>query len=76
MEPIFPQNYESWRKCITKRCNIEFSLPYLTDRVAVFSDTKNDERQKFVALYGESWTKTVFSYFEQALSQIKREMNE
>ena len=64
---IFPKHFESWKKCITEKCNIELTEDFINKRITSLSDLNSNERNKFIALYGESWAKTILTYFNQAL---------
>ena len=67
----YPQTYDQWHHCITVECGIVLSLPFVTERLAIWRDTQSDETLRFRRLYGDEHWQAVCRWFEQAAIELK-----
>ena len=70
MSEVFPQTYESWKKCITVACGIPLTKEYAEDIVKILSDDSSPETKRFLERYGTEWKERVLSYFSFALKSL------
>lgn len=65
-----PDNYESWKRCITISCGISLTTSYINNRLAELRDKNNKSTQRFIALYGDGHYQTVIEWFERSLEEF------
>jgi hypothetical protein len=66
------QSYEDWKHCITVRCGIPLSAPYLKERIEALANPRDPMTARFVILYGPDHLARTRGWFEQALSELER----
>ncbi|MEM6811424.1 MAG: hypothetical protein AAF549_03045 [Pseudomonadota bacterium] len=64
-------NYEDWKHCITKLCNIPLAPEYIEKRIEELNNLENIHTKKFVDMWGEDHLKNVTDWFEQARQEFK-----
>lgn len=64
---MIPQNFEEWKNCITKDCKINLTKDFVTKRLDVYQDQKNQETQKFIRLYGEQHLQNIINWYKLVL---------
>jgi hypothetical protein len=62
-------DFEEWRRAITLRCGLTLSRDYCAERIAALTDETVPSTRSFIDTYGESYRKTVISWFEIARQQ-------
>ncbi len=70
-----PATYEQWKHCITVKCGIQLTRPYVTARIATLSEPNSAENRSFRTLYGEAHYQSVQRWFAQALEELDRSAN-
>jgi hypothetical protein len=66
---LFPGDYASWRYCIEVKCGLALTPEFLRARIAVLSDPRHEESQRFANLYGKSYRKQVLDWFHRAAAE-------
>lgn len=66
---VVPSSYEAWRSCITEKCRISLTTPYVEQRIAALSDPESDETRTFRRLYGDAHWRAVLGWFQRALTE-------
>jgi hypothetical protein len=64
-----PSDYASWRYCIEVKCGQALSPGFLQARIAVLSDARQEETQRFARLYGDAHLHRVLAWFRQAAAE-------
>lgn len=67
-----PTTYAQWKHCITVKCGIQLTRPYVTARIATLSEQNSAENRSFRSLYGEQHYQSVKRWFAQALEELDR----
>lgn len=62
---MIPETFEAWMNCIVNECKINLTPDFAEKRLAVLTDSNQDETQKFVACYGEHHLQQVISWYEK-----------
>jgi len=62
---MIPQNYEQWKKCIEKDCKINLTKEFAQDRLSVYENSNNPERQQFISLYGEQHLNNIVKWYKK-----------
>ena len=65
-----PRDYGSWKTMIVSQCKEELSKEFIEQRLKTLKNPSDPHTQKFKELYGESYLKTVISWFERAANDI------
>jgi|JI8StandDraft_2_1071088.scaffolds.fasta_scaffold111082_3 hypothetical protein len=68
---IIPNDYISWKHCISVDCGIELNKEFLQNRLLVLSDSTNQETKKMVLLYGQMHIQNLIKWMQQALYEFK-----
>ena len=63
---LFPSDYASWRYCIEVKCGQPLTPEFLQARIAILSDPRHEESQRFTKLYGKPYHEQVLAWFQQA----------
>lgn len=66
---LIPSDYASWSYCIEVKCGLALKPDYLRARIAVLSDSRREETQRFARLYGDAHLKRVLGWFQQAAAE-------
>lgn len=66
MKVNLPSTYEEWRDCIEIQCQIPLTLAFVQERLQVYEDVENEERMRFIRLYGESHLNNIITWFKHA----------
>lgn len=69
---MIPNDYNSWKHCITIECGIELSKDFLQNRIRVLTDVTNQETQKIILLYGQIHIHNLIKWMQQALYEFKQ----
>ncbi|PQO33692.1 hypothetical protein C5Y97_15780 [Blastopirellula marina] len=67
-DPI-PRSYQEWRECITIRCGIILSAPYIRSRLNELRNASHSKTREFCGKYGQSHLNQVIRWFETALQE-------
>ncbi|NBC24719.1 MAG: hypothetical protein GVX78_03795 [Bacteroidetes bacterium] len=62
---MIPQNYEQWKKCIEKDCKINLTKEFAQERLSVYENSNNPERQQFISLYGEQHLNNIVKWYKK-----------
>jgi len=62
---MIPQNYEQWKKCIEKDCKINLTKEFAQERLAVYENSNNPERQEFISLYGKEHLHSIIKWYKK-----------
>lgn len=49
---MIPQDFESWRRCITSACCIELTKDFAAQRLRIYRQATHPETKLFIKLYG------------------------
>ncbi len=66
---MIPKTFEDWKYCIEKDCKIELTKKFVIERLEIYRDLKNQESQKFIALYGHNHYKNVIDWLQQFVNE-------
>ena len=66
---LIPSNYTSWRYCIEVKCSLALTPDFLRARIAVLSDSGQEETQRFARLYSDAHLNRVLAWFRQAAAE-------
>ena len=66
---LIPSDYASWRCCIEVKCGLALNPAFLRARIAVLSDSGQEETQRFARLYGDAHLNRVLAWFRQAAAE-------
>lgn len=69
-QPVVPQTYEQWRRCIIVNCRVQLTRPYIESRLLALDDAESAENRNFRRLYGDPHFESVRKWFRQALSEL------
>ena len=64
-DEIYPRHYESWKRCITKKCRIDLTRDYIEQRITALSSPDSSDRKAFEEKFGTNWTEAVLGYFKR-----------
>ncbi len=65
-----PENYASWRRCITEDCGLALTPAYISERLSALTDKNQPSAAQFIALYGEAHWQKVCTWFGQAQREL------
>lgn len=69
---MIPNDYISWKHCITVDCGIELSKDFLQNRLLVLTDPNSAETKKMILLYGQMHIQNLIKWIQQALYEFKQ----
>jgi hypothetical protein len=69
---VISKTYEQWKFCIIKKCGISLTFEYIEVRLSVLCNEQNEERNKFIELYGQEHLNNVIDWFNIALHETKQ----
>lgn len=64
-----PENYASWRRCITEDCGLRLTSAFIAARLSALSDRQQPATAQFIVLYGENHWQKVVQWFRQAQAE-------
>jgi len=70
MSDFIPEDYQSWRDCITRICGIPLTERYIQQRIKALNDPRDHMTESYVQLYGEGHRQRVLGWFHQALKEL------
>ncbi len=62
---MIPTTLSEWTNCIVNECRINLTKEFAAQRLTVYQDSKHQETQKFVALYGEQHLTNIIQWLKQ-----------
>ncbi|TJZ53735.1 hypothetical protein FAZ15_17065 [Sphingobacterium olei] len=62
---MIPQNFEEWKICIEKKCQIPLTVAFASQRLTIYSQRELPETQRFIKLYGEPHYLRVMEWFSR-----------
>jgi len=62
---MIPQTFTDWTNCIVNNCKINLTKKFAEQRLSVYEDNKNSEKQKFNSLYGEKHLQNIINWFKK-----------
>lgn len=62
---MIPQTFKDWKNCIVNDCKINLTREFAAQRLEVYQNKNNAEKQKFISLYGEHHQQNIISWFNQ-----------
>lgn len=62
---MIPQNFEDWKTCIEKKCQIPLTTAFANQRLTIYSQRELPETQRFIKLYGETHYLRVMEWFSR-----------
>lgn len=68
---MIPNDYISWKHCITIDCGIELNKGLLQNRLLILTDMTSAETKKMILLYGQMHIQNLIKWMQQALYEIK-----
>lgn len=69
---MIPKTYPQWYQCITKECGIPVTREFISNRLAVFEDPRNQETRRFVSLYGQPHLDNIIRWFKKAGEELSQ----
>jgi len=69
---MIPQDFETWRVCITKKCQIALNRDFARQRLSIYKQLEHPETQLFIKLYGQAHYQKIINWF----MIIEKESNE
>ena len=69
---VIPETYQAWRHCIEVDCGIPLTSSFIDARIDVLSRSRNEETERFAALYGAAHHVRVLDWFRQARIDLHR----
>lgn len=66
------ESYEDWKHCISVRCGIPLTAPYLRERIAALGNASDPMTARFAALYGADHLTRTRGWFQRALAETAR----
>jgi len=71
---MIPQDFESWKDCIERRCRIPLTADFARKRLIIFTNRDLRETREFIRLYGEAHYLRIIDWFGRiALERIYNE---
>jgi len=70
MSDFIPDDYQSWRDCITRICGIPLTERYIKQRIKALNDPRDPMTGSYVQLYGEVQRQRTLGWFRQALEAL------
>lgn len=67
---MIPKNFDTWKLCIEKDCNINLTKDYCNERLAKLQNKELKETIEFERLYGKKHLENIISWFKIVLSQF------
>ncbi|MCQ4261542.1 hypothetical protein CXK91_02455 [Stutzerimonas stutzeri] len=64
--PAIPDSYVAWRHCITVECGIPLTTEFVQRRLAVLTNPKEYETQRFAEVYGPGHLQAVLAWYQRA----------
>jgi hypothetical protein len=62
---MIPQTFNDWKNCIVNDCKINLTTDFAHQRLAVYKDNQNKEKQRFISLYGEQHLSNIINWLEK-----------
>jgi hypothetical protein len=72
-DETIPSTYEAWRECITVRCGIKLTGPYIDSRLKELRRTDHPRTHEFKRLYGDRQLDKTIAWFEQSRANVMGE---
>ena len=63
---FLPHTYAEWRHCITVKCGLRLTRPYIEGRLEALRNNSDEHTQRFIALYGHDYHERVVNWFYKA----------
>jgi hypothetical protein len=63
-------SFEEWRTAMIERARLTLDRDYCQERIDILGDETLPETKLFIKVYGITYHKQVFSWFQKALSQL------
>lgn len=61
---MIPENFETWRDCITLNCGIKLSKAFAQQRLIIYKQLAHSETKEFIRLYGLSHYQNIVTWLE------------
>lgn len=61
---MIPQDFETWRDCITIKCGIALSPAFARQRLAIYRQVTHIETAEFIRLYGSRHYQNIVAWLE------------
>ncbi|MFC6098858.1 hypothetical protein [Olivibacter domesticus] len=61
---MIPQDFETWRDCITVKCGITLSPAFARQRLAIYRQKAHTETTAFIRLYGSRHYQNIVAWLE------------
>jgi hypothetical protein len=68
--PAIPDSYAAWHHCITVECGIPLTADFINQRLAILSNPKEYETERFAEVHGAAHLQAVLTWFQQAADQV------
>jgi hypothetical protein len=65
---MIPQTFNEWTNCIVNDCKISLTQDFAQQRLVIYQDSKNEETQKFLMLYGEQHLQNVIQWLNMIIN--------
>lgn len=72
-DETIPNTYEAWRECITVRCGINLTGPYIASRRKEFCQADHPKTREFRRLYGDHQLERTIAWFKQSHAEVTGE---
>lgn len=69
--PAIPDSYAAWRHCITVECGIPLTAEFIQQRLAILSNPKEYETQRFAEVHGVHHLRAVLTWFGEAAKEMQ-----
>jgi len=69
---MIPKDFESWRICITKQCQIALTSDFAQQRLSIYKQLEHPETKLFIQWYGLAHYQRIINWF----TIIEKEKNE
>lgn len=67
--PAIPYDYATWRHCITVECGLALTPAFIEKRLAILTNPKEYETERFTELYGAAHLRSVLDWYRQAAGE-------
>lgn len=66
---MIPGTYAEWQACIVKKCGLQLTIPFLSERIQCLSDDTQPYTKDFIRCYGERHRQQVLLWLIKALEE-------
>jgi len=71
---MIPKNFEDWKWCIEKQCDIPLTVEFAKQRLVVYEDLSNAETQRFVSNYGIEHLENIKKWMRIVMNSVEKKI--